>query len=367
MAQFRFVFLANSDTRLMQNAADSPAEWAFVHGAAERVVVRDVVDQLDGVPRHVRLCLIVTCDGEALDDALHDHAHSLAETTLILISAASRAPTGDIEFFVAYEITPNANGRAFVQWLAAAELPEPRTPAPQDLMSAIWSGIYRAANDDPPLVQRVVLSMSWYRRALRETEVLFRFSNLWLSLEALNPRLADHFNVAPGDRKGLSGARLLLEEETGDREVFNRAVKARNDLLHANRVLPAAVRNRVEPLLKALDDAIVAGWRRLLSVPVEAAGPILPVWPHPSRYIVRARLQPDAEGWSEGRHPWFDQELKLAARAPIVPGKVTYDQSPTWTMHHAEDCSEFSYELRGAVTPNPATVESSPHDDETPA
>lgn len=59
MALFRFVFLADSDARLMRNAGDDPAAWAFEQSYAERVLVRDVLDHLDGVPRHRKLCLTV--------------------------------------------------------------------------------------------------------------------------------------------------------------------------------------------------------------------------------------------------------------------------------------------------------------------
>lgn len=222
----------------------------------------------------------------------------------------------------------------------------------------MWDAILGAAAADPSLAQRIVLSMSWYRRAVRETERLFRFSNLWLSLEASNPRLADLFNIPAQERQGLSGVRRLLEDLTGNDKTFKAAVKARNDLLHVNRVLPDEARGRIEPLLGSLDDAVVAGWRKLLSIADEVAGPTLAVWPYPNRYIIRARLQPDAEGWSDERHPWFDQTLELKAREPTAPGKVTYDQSPTWTMYHATDCTEFVLELRGAITPHPPRIES---------
>jgi hypothetical protein len=49
VAHFRFVFLAASDARLMENAADSPAAWAFELSSTERVLVRDVVDLVSGI------------------------------------------------------------------------------------------------------------------------------------------------------------------------------------------------------------------------------------------------------------------------------------------------------------------------------
>lgn len=366
VADFRFVFIAASDARLMERAADDPAEWIFEHSATEKVLVRDVVARTNEVPRHAMLNVQVTCSGTALTDDLFDHARALAETTLILISGASRAPTGDLDFFVAYETTPNAEGHSFLQWLAAAEVPAPRTPVSASLMGELWDAINTAASSDPPLAERVVLSMSWYRRALRETEPLFRFTNLWLALEAINPRLADDFDVPSDERQGLSGLRRHMEEtSTNGRALFRASVKARNDLLHVNRVLPADVRQRIAPLIAPLDDALIAALRKLLLKPTSAAAfPASSVWPYPNRYIVRAKLQPDEEGWSKDRHPWFDQELNLKLREPAEAGKVTYDQSPTWTLNNAKQGTDLSYEFRGAETPHPPQTHAENDDDE---
>lgn len=358
MARFRLVYLATTAVRIMEHAADSPAAWAFELSSTERVLVRDVVDQHDEVQRHQRLCLLVTCEGEDLDDELEQHARSLAETTLILLSAAGRAPTGDAEFFVGYEISDERDGRQFLQWLPAPELPEPRTPVPEALMGAIWDAINAATSSDPPLAQRAVLSMSLYRRSARETEVLFRFTNLWLALEAMNPRLADVYGVADDERQGLAGAKRLVDEVTGDPTVFGAAVKARNDLLHANRVLPEEIRRRVQPQLADLDRSVIAGWRKILSLPETLIWPASSVWPYPNRYVLRAVLQPDVEGWSEDRHPWFDMQIALEPKTAERLGQITYSQSAKFTMHNATNGSQIRFEQRGADSPHaPRVVE----------
>lgn len=355
------MFLVDSDVRLMPNAADDAGEWAFEHSPTERVLVRDVIDDINGVPRHRMLCLLVTCHGTDLDDSLLGHARELAESTLILLSASSRAQTADVEFFVAYEVSENEKGRAILQWLIVPDLPQPRTPAPHALNAEVWEAIHRAAADDQPLAQSVVLSMSWYRRALRETEVLFRFSNLWLSLETLTHPLADSFSIPPNKRGNLAGLRKFLVEQTGGNGTFKRANRARNDMFHGDHVLPAAIRATVEPMIGTLDDAVVSAWRRLLSISDEAVGPSVAVWPHPDRFIIRARLKPDEEGWSEARHPWFEQEdLNITGREPEAPGKIRYDVSPTWTARNtapADDDTEFSFEIRGGDRPNPPRIE----------
>jgi hypothetical protein len=376
MRQFRFVFLANSDVRLMERAADPAASFRFELGSEGTALVRDVVEDHQGVPCHKLLNLQVTCERPDLDDATMAHARAVAETILLLLSAIARAPTGDVEFFVAYEITPGAVDRALLQWLPAPELPEPRTPAPHELLDEVWMKLHAAAEREPSLTERIVLSMSWYRRALRETEVLFRFSNLWLALEALNPRLCDYFNIPSAQRGGLPGLRQLLDEVAGT-GAFAQAVQARNDLLHVNRVRPDTIRALVEPIIRELDDAVVEGWGRLLEVAKDTrAAPSSSVWPYPNRYVLRATVRPDTEGWSENRHPWFDQIIALKLRQPARPGSITYDQSPTWTPHNVATAQLLSYEARGAETPNPPRSEGpgeihvmrgKPTDDEQPS
>jgi hypothetical protein len=355
--RFRFVYLANSDVRLMEKAADPPGRFCFEHSPTELVVVRDVIDYLDGVPRHRMLDVQVTCDGDSLNETTLAHAHALAESTLILLSAVARAPTGDVQFVVAYEITPGAEACALLQYLAADEVPAPRTPAPSEFLQGIWTATYTAVASDPPLATRVIISMSWYRRALRELDDLFRFSNLWLACEALNPRLCDEYSIPNNERGGLPGMRRLLQEVLGEDITFKAAVAARNDLLHANRVLPEDIRRRVRPIISKLDDALIEGWRILLALPKDAEVPQSSVRPYPSGYVLQAMVRPDAEGWSEDRHPQFGQIIQLKAQEPERPGDVKYEQSPTWKLRNALEFSHFSYGHLGPETPNPYRVE----------
>jgi hypothetical protein len=151
--------------------------------------------------------------------------------------------------------------------------------------------------------------------------------------------------------------RRLLETVLGEDTTFKTLVGSRNDLLHANRVLPEDIRARVEPLMTKLDDALVLGWRELLGVPTDCVGPKSSVRPYPMRFVLRAVLQPDDEGWSENRHPWFEYTIRLSPREPDEPGQVKYDQTPQFTMRNASNCTELHFEHRGPDVPNPVRIE----------
>jgi hypothetical protein len=351
MPEYRFVFAADSHVRLMQKPSEPPGAARFAWGPTDSVRVRDMLDELDGVPRHRILGIQVTCQGDNLDDEFA-HANELAESTLILLSCAARAPTGSADFVLAYEVTADADERAFLQWIDVPELPQARTAAPQDLLGELLYKVQEASVENPALGQRVMLSMSWYRRALRETDVLFRFTNLWLALEALNPRLCDHFQIPKDQRKGLPGMKRLLSEVSGTDETFDKAVEARNDLLHVNRVLPDDIRRNVEPAIPTLDQALVDGWRRLLDLS-ETTSVQSSVWPNPVRFVVRATIRPDDEGWSDNRPPHVEIASKLELLEPDGPGDLTFTVSPTWTLHNMSSARDIRYELRGPETPNP--------------
>lgn len=353
MPTFRFVFGAMSNARLMKHAPDPPASWTFQWQGAS-VSVRDLVDTPDNVPRHLGLQILVEIDNDDLNDDLLVGARGLAETVACLLSTSARAPIDDVMFYVAYETTPNPEGRALLQWLDASEVPAPRTPVDVQLVSEIWNALLVAAKSQR-LVQRTFLSMSLYRRAVRETEVLFRFDYLWRALEAINPRLCDVYELT--DREGLAGAKRHLREITGEDTTFSIAVGARNDLVHANRVLPDDVRARVKPLLADLDGAIIDGLRRVLGISVELAFPASSTWPHPNRLVVRARIVPDAAGWSWDRHPFIELKTKLSRREAEQATSIQFDLQAKYEFQNFQRLIRGSYEVRGADSPHPLRFE----------
>jgi hypothetical protein len=54
-----------------------------------------------------------------------------------------------------------------------------------------------------------MLSLSWHRLGMSETDPLTRFLILWLASEALGPLLREHYHV---EGQGFQGLRALAEK-----------------------------------------------------------------------------------------------------------------------------------------------------------
>src|SRR6476646_2599333 len=101
----------------MEKAAGPAGELRFEFSPTELVSVRDVLEYVSDLPIQRGLDIQVTLEADDLDDAGLARAIAAAESSVILRSGAARAPTGDALFRIAYEITPGANDRAFLQHL----------------------------------------------------------------------------------------------------------------------------------------------------------------------------------------------------------------------------------------------------------
>src|ERR1700733_1212271 len=152
MPEFRFIFAVEGHVRLAQHPTEGPAAATF-EWDRDTVRLRDMIDEREGVPRHRILGVEVSCRGGALD-TLFDHASELAETTLILVSCAARAPTMSADFLLAYETTPDADERAFLQWVPVPEMPQARIAAPEELLGALFYKVQEAVEENPKLGQR---------------------------------------------------------------------------------------------------------------------------------------------------------------------------------------------------------------------
>jgi hypothetical protein len=342
----------------MAKAADPARAMRFEFADhAGTVLVRDQLEDRGGIPCHAGLELQVATEGSVLDGRTFEQARAAAETVLMLLSGASRAPTQDVEARLAYELPLAGEASALKQWFDASEIPPTPVPVPVAALGALWHAINETAVDQPELAQRVIISMSWYRRALREVEDLYRFQQLWLAFEAIEPRLAEAYEVPPSERAGFQGLRRLANEVGGGSELVSAALGVRRDLFHTRRVLPDDMRARIRPVLAQLDRLVTSAWWKLLELPADAGLPASSVRPFRQRFIVWTDVAPDDQGWSEDRHPYFDLELALTRRAPAAPGQVTYSTSPSFTLRNAESRGDLQFEQRGPETSAPPHVQ----------
>jgi hypothetical protein len=353
----RFVLTAHGDVRLMANAADPPGAMRFEFADdAGTVFVRDQLEDRSGIPYHAGLELQVAIQGSALDGRTFERAHAGAETILMLLSAASRAPTANVEPRLAYELPVTGKASALKQWFDASEIPPTPVPVPVPALDALWRAVHEMAVNRPELAQRVIISMSWYRRALREVEDLYRFQQLWLAFEAIDPSLADAYRLPASERAGFQGLRRLADEVGGGSQLVSTALGVRRDLFHTRRVLPDHMRARIRPVLAQLDRLVTAAWWKLLELPDDAVLPASSVRPFPQRFVVWMDVAPDEQGWSEDRHPHFDLQLAFARQAPAAPGQVTFSTSPSVTLHNAVSRGDLHFEQWGPETSAPPYV-----------
>jgi hypothetical protein len=175
---FRLVCFADTHFRLMERPGDASARWTFNFNEEPpaTVRVRDVVVTEDEIPWHRGLELEVDLAAADLQEAISSGVR-WAETTLTLLAAAGRAPASPAEPHAAYEITPGVREREFAQWYADLPILLGKTPVVQDAFAALFNPILAGppGTDDWRLTQRLMLSLSWHRLAMSETDSLTRF------------------------------------------------------------------------------------------------------------------------------------------------------------------------------------------------
>jgi hypothetical protein len=186
---------------------------------------------------------------------------------------------------------------------------------------------------------------------LLATEPLLRFLTLWISFEALEPRLAEHYSV---DSRGFQGLRRLAAEHGCSSEDITIALGVRQDLFHARRVLPADVRTRAQSLLPTLERLVVAGWLTVLGAPGELAGfPGSAVTPYPVQLTVKAPITgADPTAMTSDTVPYFVGRPTFRRLAPESAGAVTLSIETKMKLQNAAESGEPEVRLMGPAGPN---------------
>jgi hypothetical protein len=214
---FRVVFHATSEFRLMEKPGDEAARWNFniiLPEGPVHISVRDRVVLENDVPSHKGLEIQVDRPASDIDAAIESSIGD-AETVLIMLAAAGRAPVRPVEPQVAYDITPGLTERDFVQWYHDVPIVVGKSRVTTAGFGPLYEALFteREGVTDQRVMWRVLQSMSWHRRSLDETDPLTRFLILWLAFEGVGPVLAEHYAV---DSSGFGGLRALANEVLGD-------------------------------------------------------------------------------------------------------------------------------------------------------
>lgn len=347
---YRIVMTADSRVRIAEKTDTGPSSWRLeTPGDVPLLIVGDNIADDGGWPRHLGLILIAEATAEDIAVAM-DAAKDHAEVVATFLSVAANARIGPVHVQLAYEITPGADERQWRRIYWETLIPDNKRPAGRDAFGALWN--YALNEPRPPVKQaeRVMLSMSRYRLALDENDDLARFLQLWMAVEAIAPRVADHLGI-DNDRGWQSLRQLAVREGLdgqSDPDLISKALKARKQLFH---VLPGDItplRAAVAEVMEPLEQLVFAAWRCFVPLPVEI-GPAIA--DDPTYVVIAGTLHNEDEArWSADTHPDVAIAEVLERAEPKEPGMLTLTVRQDVQIQNAEpgNFTVDRFELRGA-------------------
>lgn len=343
----------------MPKAGDDPHTWRlpFHSAQAQQLGVRDIVETIADLPHHRGFEYAVDIAAANIDEAA-DQAAAWAESVALMLAAVSRSPVGPLHRHVAYEITPGVAEREFRQWFW-----DPSLPVGKPVVSRATFGELRQRIDELSIegggpsktLWRAVLSISWFRQALEETDALFRFLKLWIAIEALNPLLDEHYHIPNDERSGFQGLRCLADEHGRGSDWISAVLGLRRDLFHGLRVRPADLRSRANQMTGGLEDLSIAAWKLLLQL--EELYPPTSIVPHRLQIKLHAIVHHlDESAWDVDHHPRLEGRTQATFDPNAPPREVSFTLSSTYTVHNADGIRIAGHEMWGPSGHAPLTV-----------
>lgn len=218
------------------------------------VTVRDLVEIEQGLPRHLGFEYSVELEAPDIEQAAAA-GNRWAETVAFMLSSTTRAPVGRLYLQLAYEITPGVPERDFRQWFRDPPIPVSKPSVNRAAFGELRERIDELAGyeGNQKLVWRTVLSLSWFRQGLEETDPIFRFHKLMVAAEALNPLLDERYGIPENDRRGFQGLRRLADEVGLGAAWVSNALNVRRKLFHGLRVTAEELRSDAQAVLSDLE------------------------------------------------------------------------------------------------------------------
>ncbi len=298
----------------------------------------------------------VACEAPTIDEAV-EAARGEAEATAILMAAAARAPIGPTRPVLAVDVTPGIEERPFLQWVYGGAIVIGKTVVTPEAFGVFHGALLEPGSPgitDRRLLERVLLSLSWYRLALGETDALTRFMHMWLAVEALEPLLADHFGCAS---KGWGGLRALAEAEQpheegeGSKRV-SAALGVRRALFHSLRVNVQELKERARQQIEFAESLLHRGWGVILGVEgLEERLPTGSVTAFDAYILIRATIVEQDETFG-GRLPYMVSELEPYRVNPDDPDHLNVSYRGKLTLGNADFARMHRLEVRGPQGPN---------------
>ncbi len=342
----------------MAKTIGRPGSWLLNRERPDttEVRVRDDVLEENEIPWHRGITFEVTCEAPTIDDAV-EAARGEAEATGILIAAAARAPIGPARPVLAVDVTSGIEERSFLQWIYGGAIVIGKTVVTPEAFGAFHGALLEQGSPgttDRRLLERALLSLSWYRLALGETDGLTRFMHLWLAVEALEPLLADHFGC---DSQGFGGLRALADAQQpnepgeGSKRV-SAALGVRRALFHSLRMNVQELKERAREQIEFAESLLHRGWGVVLGVgDLEKRLPTGSVTAFDAYILIRATIVEQDETFG-GRLPYMVSELEPYRVNPDDPDYLNVSYRGKLTLRNADAARLHRLEIRGPQGPN---------------
>ncbi len=330
--RYLVAFQVDAGVRFSESAAGPSAAWQLrvqTPDGAIAVTVFDLFVDGDLGPVHKGLGLEIEVDAANLDEAV-EAAGSYAVMASSLLAASARAHVGRPLPVIAFELASGIAKRDMRRWFRELPVLKPKRKADQAAFAAIAEKSLAAPD---PLAFRLRMSLVLHREAMNEISDVWRFVALWMSAEAIDASLKQHFRAAKialvsgGQHPGLE----TLAREIGAAAFIRDASDARNDLLHTNEGDSADVLARAAALIPQLEALIPAAWELLLGL--EGWADRLPseaTTSHDSELIVTIRFVPTV-GMTFG--PLIHPQLSLKAEFGPLESNPDGSVASPMTLH----------------------------------
>lgn len=241
---------------------DASRKWDFVfEKVAARVILSDNVVEKE-VKLHAGLSVIVILrDIDESNDL--QIARSLVERILNTISFSTVAQCEPPKLLT--EIRIKDDGTSEGQFFEGPDrdssiiLGTPRV-IEENAFKEIWKACDGNRNEE-----RISLSLSWLRKAMREQYDIDRFISLFTTVEVIKPLLRDILKTQVKNPDEWGGVVKIFKEKIKTVD-FNDINKARNELLHGSGPLGPEFNSRISSYLEPLRRAIIYGLAEILGL-----------------------------------------------------------------------------------------------------
>ena len=249
------------DRKKLQREPSGKWDFVFKKPAARVILSDNVVEKQ--VKLHAGFSITVTLrDGNEPNNV--QIATSLVDRVLDTISFSTVAQCEPPKLLT--EIRINDDGTSEGQFF---EGPDPDssiiigTPRviDENVLKEIWT-----ACDGNPNEERISMSLSWLRKAVREQYHVDKFISLFVAIEVIKPLLRDELKTKVKDPGEWDGVVKIFKEniKTVDFDDIN---QARNELLHGFKPLGPEFSSRISAYLEPLREAIIYGLGEILRLP----------------------------------------------------------------------------------------------------